>query len=211
VVFFQIARRVVIATQQYITYTEFKTRYTTLYADELPFLTSPITETTIRLVRSSDGGATWSDPIGVSPTVFQAEGASEEGEGGASAVDAQTDDGEINQQAQQEEQAAAAPPQQAESDDDSGAWTPADAFDDAEDFERNDVLELAQARPGLFRGARVWLDVGRDDSFRDNTVRLGALVDVPAKTPPGEHSTAYWREHVDEYLRFYDEALRTCR
>ena len=83
----------------YIAYTEFKTRYTTLYADELPFLTSPITETTIRLVRSSDGGATWSDPIGVSPTVFQAEGASEEGEGGASAADAQTDDGEINQQA----------------------------------------------------------------------------------------------------------------
>ena len=90
----------------YIAYTEFKTRYTTLYADELPFLTSPITETTIRLVRSTDGGATWSDPIGVSPTVFQAEGASEEGEGGASAVDAQTDDGEINQQAQQEGEAA---------------------------------------------------------------------------------------------------------
>ena len=90
----------------YIAYTEFKTRYTTLYADELPFLTSPITETTIRLVRSSDGGATWSDPIGVSPTVFQAEGASEEGEGGASAADAQTDDGEINQQAQQEGEAA---------------------------------------------------------------------------------------------------------
>ena len=66
----------------YIAYTEFKTRFTTLYADELPFLTSPITETTIRVVHSSDGGATWSDPIGVSPTVFQAEGASEEGEGG---------------------------------------------------------------------------------------------------------------------------------
>ncbi|MDF2759321.1 MAG: hypothetical protein K0S99_1953, partial [Thermomicrobiales bacterium] len=89
----------------YIAYTEFKTRYTTLYADELPFLTSPITETTIRLVRSSDGGATWSDPIGVSPTVFQAEGASEEGEGGVSAVDAQTDDGEINQQPQEGESA----------------------------------------------------------------------------------------------------------
>jgi S-formylglutathione hydrolase FrmB len=92
-----------------------------------------------------------------------------------------------------------------------GGQTPEGAFDDAEDFERNDVLELAQARPGLFRGARVWLDVGRDDSFRDNTVRLGALIDAPAKTPPGEHSTAYWREHVDEYLRFYEEALRTCR
>jgi hypothetical protein len=92
----------------YVAYTEFKTRYTTLYADELPFLTSPITETTIRLVRSSDGGATWSDPIGVSPTVFQAEGASEEGEGGASAADAQTDDGEINQRAQQEGEATGA-------------------------------------------------------------------------------------------------------
>ena len=92
----------------YIAYTEFKTRYTTLYADELPFLTSPITETTIRLVRSSDGGATWSDPIGVSPTVFQAEGASEEGEGGASAAAAQTDDGEINQRAQQEGEATGA-------------------------------------------------------------------------------------------------------
>ena len=92
-----------------------------------------------------------------------------------------------------------------------GGETPEGAFDDAEDFERHDVLELAQDRPGLFRGARVWLDIGRDDSFRDNTVRLGALVHAPAKTPPGEHSTAYWREHVDEYLRFYGEALRACR
>jgi hypothetical protein len=71
----------------YITYTEFKTRYTTLYADELPFLTSPITETTIRVVRSTDGGQTWSDPVGVSPTVFQAQGFSEEEERGASAAD----------------------------------------------------------------------------------------------------------------------------
>lgn len=83
----------------YLTYTEFKTRYTTLYADELPFLTSPITETTIRLVRSTDGGETWSEPIGVSPTVFQAQGASEEGENGASEA---TDDVEIVQPAQQE-------------------------------------------------------------------------------------------------------------
>jgi hypothetical protein len=31
-------------------------------------------------VRSTDGGQTWSDPIAISPTVFQAEGASEPGE-----------------------------------------------------------------------------------------------------------------------------------
>jgi hypothetical protein len=78
----------------YVAYTEFKTRYTTLYADELPFLSSPITETTIRVVRSTDGGETWSDPLGVSPTVFQAEGASAENEGGVSAEDASATDDE---------------------------------------------------------------------------------------------------------------------
>src|SRR5215213_5118769 len=89
----------------HIAYTEFKTRYTTLYADELPFLTSPITETTIRVVHSSDGGATWSDPIGVSPTVFQSEGASEPGEEGAAAASDQAEDSKILQQMQQEGEA----------------------------------------------------------------------------------------------------------
>ena len=92
-----------------------------------------------------------------------------------------------------------------------GVETPEGAFDDAEDFERHDLLELARTNPGLFRRARIWLDAGTDDSFRPNTVELGALVDSPAKTPPGDHSTAYWREHVDEYLRFYVDALATCR
>jgi S-formylglutathione hydrolase FrmB len=91
-----------------------------------------------------------------------------------------------------------------------GGQTPEGAFDDVEDFERHDVLEAAQANPDLFRGARVWLDAGLDDPFRRTTVLLGAVVDSPAKTPPGEHSTGYWREHVDEYLDFYAEALRTC-
>lgn len=80
----------------YLTYTEFKTTYSTLYADELPFLTAPVTATTIRMVRSEDEGLTWSEPVAVSPTVFQAEGAGEEGEGGEGAAGAQTqdDDGE---------------------------------------------------------------------------------------------------------------------
>jgi S-formylglutathione hydrolase FrmB len=91
-----------------------------------------------------------------------------------------------------------------------GGQTPEGAFDDAQDFERHDVLEAAQADRRVFRGARVWLDVGRDDPFRRTTMLLGAFVDAPVKTPPGDHSTRYWREHVDEYLDFYTEALRTC-
>jgi hypothetical protein len=97
----------------YVVYTEFKTRYTTLFADELPFLTSPITETTIRLVRSEDYGMTWSDPVAVSPTVFQAEGYSEgEGEGGPSRLQSegsertQDDDGEGGGNTQEEGEGA---------------------------------------------------------------------------------------------------------
>ncbi len=65
----------------YLSYTEFSTTYSLIYADELPFLTSPVTETTIRVVRSEDGGLSWSTPVAASPTVLAAEGASEPGEG----------------------------------------------------------------------------------------------------------------------------------
>jgi hypothetical protein len=27
---------------------------------------------------------------------------------------------------------------------------------------------------------------------------------------PGGHDTGYWRAHVDEYIRFYAEALADC-
>jgi hypothetical protein len=77
----------------HLTYTEFATTYGLLYADELPFLSNPFTETTIRYVRSLDGGMTWSTPIAVSPTVLQAEGASEEGEGGFAQTGATDDEG----------------------------------------------------------------------------------------------------------------------
>ncbi|MGH2530784.1 MAG: sialidase family protein [Thermomicrobiales bacterium] len=65
----------------YLSYTNFDTTYGILYSDEVPFLSTPFTETTIRVVRSDDGGVTWTDPLAVSPTVLQAEGASR-GEGG---------------------------------------------------------------------------------------------------------------------------------
>jgi hypothetical protein len=65
----------------YLTYTNFETSYSVIYADEVPFLTSPATKTTIKVVRSDDGGVTWTQPLSVSPTVLQAAGASEPGEG----------------------------------------------------------------------------------------------------------------------------------
>lgn len=74
----------------YLTYTEFATTYGLIYADEVPFLSSPFTETTIRVVASRDGGETWSEPVAASPTVLEAAGQSQPGEseGAAGAADA---------------------------------------------------------------------------------------------------------------------------
>jgi pimeloyl-ACP methyl ester carboxylesterase len=92
----------------------------------------------------------------------------------------------------------------------SAAATPAGAFDDAEDFARHDVI--AAARSGdRFGGARLWLDVGREDPFRAATVELGRLLKAPVHVWAGGHDTHYWRAHVDEYLRFYSDALERCR
>ncbi|HKG27030.1 MAG TPA: sialidase family protein, partial [Thermomicrobiales bacterium] len=57
----------------YLTYTDFESSNTVIYADELPYLVPLATETTIRSVRSDDGGMTWSQPVPVSPTARYAE------------------------------------------------------------------------------------------------------------------------------------------
>lgn len=54
----------------YMSYTEFQAVYSILYADELAFLSQPVLATTIKVVASEDGGATWSEPASVSPTVL---------------------------------------------------------------------------------------------------------------------------------------------
>lgn len=105
----------------YMSYTEFATSYSLIYSDEIAYLTTPVTETTIRVVASRDGGVTWTEPAAVSPTVLQAAGASAPGEGeGESAGDggpintdavsdivAQAEDGEVQTQGDNGETQAA--------------------------------------------------------------------------------------------------------
>jgi hypothetical protein len=69
----------------YVTYTNFDLSYEILYIGEIPNLLPTEMRTTIELVASDDGGATWSAPVAVSPTVRRAYG--ERGDGsGASGV-----------------------------------------------------------------------------------------------------------------------------
>ena len=55
----------------YVAYTDFDLHSSTFAPHELPLLTAIGSESTIRLVRSSDGGQSWSDPVGISPTMTQ--------------------------------------------------------------------------------------------------------------------------------------------
>jgi S-formylglutathione hydrolase FrmB len=89
--------------------------------------------------------------------------------------------------------------------------TPPGAFDDAADFRRHNLF--APSRP--YRSP-VWLDVGRDDPFRNADARFARLlrartVNVTFHVWPGIHADSYWRAHVWDYLRFYAVALRSCR
>lgn len=67
----------------YATYTDFESSYTVIYSGDLPYLVPIATETTIRMVKSEDGGVTWSQPVAVSPTARYAQSYSG-GIGGAS-------------------------------------------------------------------------------------------------------------------------------
>lgn len=98
----------------------------------------------------------------------------------------------------------------------SGGETAPGAFDDAEDFERNDVIETAQDDPGAFLSQPVWLDTGDEDPFVPGIEAFAsALRDSGARLTfrraPGGHDTSYWNAHWPEYFAFYAKALRDCR
>lgn len=96
-----------------------------------------------------------------------------------------------------------------------GGETAPGAFDDAADFERNDVVEEVQDNPGAFGDARVWNDYGSDDPFRVyNEGFVAALeagdADLSAHSWPGGHEGGYWDSHWPAYQRFYVSALNAC-
>ena len=88
----------------------------------------------------------------------------------------------------------------------SGGASAPGAFDDAEDYARNDVF--AAARRGAYRSLPVWIDGGDRDPFRDADATFARLVHVPDHVSPGGHASSYWHAHMAEYLSFYASACR---
>jgi hypothetical protein len=96
-----------------------------------------------------------------------------------------------------------------------GADTAPGAFDDAEDFERNDVIATVRADPGAFGPIPIWNDYGSEDPFGISDVALdetleAAGANLTAHTWPGPHARSYWDRHWNAYLRFYADALAEC-
>jgi pimeloyl-ACP methyl ester carboxylesterase len=86
--------------------------------------------------------------------------------------------------------------------------TAAGAFDDAQDFEAHDVMEVAHENPALYGDTPVWIDVGADDPFASTVKEFADSLDgdVSFTMPPGGHDDAYWRSHMDGYIAFYSDA-----
>jgi S-formylglutathione hydrolase FrmB len=93
----------------------------------------------------------------------------------------------------------------------SGGETPQGAFDDAEDFEQNDVLEAAAANPHLYGKAKVWIDVGTEDPFRNADEELARrLAGERFVLWKGDHDISHLEDDAPRVMRFYADALERC-
>jgi S-formylglutathione hydrolase FrmB len=97
-----------------------------------------------------------------------------------------------------------------------GGETAAGAFDDAQDFARNDLVALAARRPSPWgTKTHLWLDAGTADPFDPGdrafvAALRGADTPVVVHRWPGGHVKPYWRAHYADYLRFYARAFARC-
>jgi hypothetical protein len=73
------------------------------------------------------------------------------------------------------------------------------AFDDREDYERNDVFELPPPHP-------LWIGLGASDPFRQAALAYAKRAGVTAHVAPGGHDLAFWDAHMPALLRFFAHA-----
>jgi len=81
----------------------------------------------------------------------------------------------------------------------SAGQTAPGAFDDAQDYERNNVFRLRPPHP-------LWIDLGASDPFRLATVTYARRARVPAHIRPGGHDAALWNAFTPKFLRFFASA-----
>jgi S-formylglutathione hydrolase FrmB len=99
-------------------------------------------------------------------------------------------------------------------------WTSASdtadgAFDNAGDFDANNVIDIAGSAAKPYNDMKLWIDAGDDDpfldadsAFEDALKEAGAHVVV--KSGNGGHDLGYWNGNWDEYLGWYAHVLKGC-
>jgi S-formylglutathione hydrolase FrmB len=96
-----------------------------------------------------------------------------------------------------------------------GGETAAGAFDDAQDFARNDLIALAARHPSPWGHTRMWIDAGLADPFGPGDEAFVAALrqagtEITVHRWPGAHTDSYWHAHYAAYLRFYADAFAAC-
>ena len=88
-------------------------------------------------------------------------------------------------------------------------------YGDQQYFEDHDPLSIVKNHADALRAAQftIWVDEGTNDEWLSHTHALidaftAANVPITWHEFDGDHSGAYWKEHLDEYLRFYGDAFR---
>jgi S-formylglutathione hydrolase FrmB len=92
-----------------------------------------------------------------------------------------------------------------------GGETPQGAFDHAEDFEQNDVIELATSNPHLYGKAKVWIDIGTEDPFRSANEELARRLSGERFVLwKGDHDFSQFERDAPRVMKFYADALADC-
>ena len=73
------------------------------------------------------------------------------------------------------------------------------AFDNAQDYERNDVFKVRPPHP-------LWIDLGASDPFREATLAYARRGGVRAHVQPGGHDLKLWNAYMPKFLRFFADA-----
>lgn len=78
-----------------------------------------------------------------------------------------------------------------------GGETAPGAFENAADFDRNDVVRMVRGNPDAFAGMRVWNDYGDEDPFHGYDEGFVEYLradgaDLSAHSWPGDHDNGYW-------------------
>ena len=87
-------------------------------------------------------------------------------------------------------------------------------FGDVSSFAARDPMQIVKAKGRASCPFALWIDIGASDPWaplaRQFNAELASLgVAHQWHEWPGDHSGRYWSVHVEDYLRFYDAALRT--